>query len=200
MRSKTAMTCAAGAMLFGGTLGVAQEAGAGIAWTQVGAFAYAYGVGTPGFVGKSLSNYLSTQTASNAGYSSVGLGAFSSAGFAMSAQTASGGSFDVTCNHSFTVTGSVTVAISGVGFAGEANGFQLWNGSGAIWSSTDVVGAFSSGELVLQAGTYNLFGGVFSDAVTGGQATVLDFNVVPAPGAIALLGAAGIVTRRRRSN
>ncbi len=199
MRSNAMKTCAAGAMLFGGSLGVAQEAGAGISWTAINASAYAYGDGTPGAATKSLSNYLSTQTASNAGYSSVGLGAFSTSGFAMSAQTAAGGSFFVTCGHAFTVTDSVTVSISGVGFAGKANGFQLYDESGIIWNSTEAVGAFSSGELVLQAGTYSLQGGVFSNAVTGGQEIVLDFSIVPSPGSVALLGAAGLMGRRRRN-
>jgi hypothetical protein len=86
-----------------------------------------------------------------------------------------------------------------MGGAGGANGYSLYGPSSFSWTSVGESGAFSSGELVLQAGVYNISGGVYASEPTGGPITLLDFAIVPAPGAIALLGVAGLVGRRRRA-
>jgi hypothetical protein len=206
MRSKTAMTCAAGAMLFGGTLGVAQEAQAGLTWTSVAA---------------SASNYTTYQSAyqtnSNAGTSIfttgsnfIGFSAATSTGWSITASNAGGnnlaawGVFNL-----FTVSSSTTVTLSGIGFGSTSGnyfalvnfgtGSTLWSNETSPGSEVNVNGAYNSGPITLQAGTYYVSGAVYTTG-SFGSSTLLEIAVVPAPGAIALLGAAGFVARRRRSN
>jgi len=204
MRSKTVMTCAASAMLFGGTLGVAQEAQAGLTWTSVSASASNY-----------TSNQNAYQTNSNAGTSIfttgsnfIGFSAATSTGWSITASNAGGNSLAAWgVYNEFTVSSATTVVISGNGF-GNTNGnfFQLNSASTMLWSNqtapnsgVEVTGAYSSGPITLQAGTYTLTGAVYTTG-SFGSSTLLEIAVVPAPGAIALLGAAGFVARRRRSN
>jgi hypothetical protein len=203
MRSKTVMTCAAGAMLFGGTLGVAQEAQAGLTWTSVSATAENYTVS--GSV---------TQTNSNAGTSVftsgsnfIGFSAATATGWSITASNLGGDSLSAIVYNEFTVSSATTVVISGIGF-GNTNGnvFRLNSASTMLWSNEtfpnsniEATGAYSSGPITLQAGTYALTGAVYTTG-SFGSSTLLEIAVVPAPGAIALLGAAGFVARRRRSN
>jgi len=67
------------------------------------------------------------------------------------------------------------------------------------------LGSFSLLQVQLEAGTYYIAvtGGpdtTFSGdhGVTGGYKLIVGFNVIPAPSALALLGVAGLVGRRRR--
>jgi hypothetical protein len=206
MQSKTAMTCAAGAMLFGGTLGVAQEAQAGLTWTSVAASATNY-----------TTNQSAYQTDSNAGTSIfttgsnfIGFSAATSTGWSITASNAGGnnlaawGVFNL-----FTVSSSTTVTLSGIGFGNTSGnyfalvnfgtGSTLWSNETSPGSEVNVNGAYSSGPITLQAGTYYVSGAVYTTG-SFGNSTLFEIAVVPAPGAIALLGAAGVVARRRRSN
>jgi uncharacterized protein (TIGR03382 family) len=68
-------------------------------------------------------------------------------------------------------------------------------------------GDFSFIEIQLTPGTYYIgitgapdFAFTGSHTVTGGYKLIVGFNIIPAPGALALLGVAGLVGRRRRRN
>lgn len=206
MRAKNAMTCAAGAMLFGGTLGVVQEAQAGLTWTQVNSYAYSYQVagswstqssaGTP--VQTPGSNFIAFSAATSTGWSVTG-----------SNSVAGGNNFTVSVGNQFTVTAPTVVSFSGIGFGGNSwitlhnttlsNTPKVWSNETAPDSGVGVVGAYSSGPITLQAGTYQLSGFIYTTG-SFGNSTLFEIAVVPAPGAIALLGVAGFVTRRRRTS
>jgi MYXO-CTERM domain-containing protein len=137
---------------------------------------------------------------------------------AWSATTTSGFSTTVTSSgdtsvytaRTFTVTGSqqITFSWSGserIAFAivTEPNSFAPVSGLGAGWS-TDLAGqsetaaAAGSVTVTLNAGNYFISNNLNGGGISGGASS---FNfVVPAPGAVALLGAAGLVGTRRRRN
>jgi hypothetical protein len=204
MRSKTAMTCAAGAMLFGGTLGVAQEAHAGLAWTSVSATAYNYGVS---MVGQDTADAGTPVFTSGSDF--IGFSAATANGWSISASNLGGASLAAIVYNEFTISSATSVILSGIGFGNpNSNFFSLtntatsetaWTSETFIGSGIEVTGAYNSGPITLQAGTYSLTGSVYTVG-SFGSSTLLEIAVVPAPGAIALLGAAGFVARRRRSN
>jgi MYXO-CTERM domain-containing protein len=200
-------TCAAGAMLFGGTLGVAQEAQAGLTWTGVRASAYNYtqfetadqtdlNFGTPVFT---------------AGSNFIGFSAATENGWSITASNAGGDELYATnVTNYFTVSSATTVTISGIGFGntGGAGFFRLlsmttpqvmlWSNETSPDSTIEVTGPYSSGPITLQAGSYVLTGAVYTTG-SFGSSTLFEIAVVPAPGAVALLGMAGLVGRRRRN-
>ena len=204
MPSNLVKKCAAGAMLFGGTLGVAQEAQAGLTWTQLDSTAYNYAGGPT--ISQSLASAGTPVTTGGSNF--VAFSAATSTGWSITGSNAGGDQFNVSLSSQFTVTATTVVSISGFGFGG-GNYFYLFDtapGVAKLWSSetapdsgVGVAGAYSSGPITLQAGTYGL-GGIIYPSGTFGNSTLFDITVVPGPGALALLGAAGIVTRRRRSN
>jgi hypothetical protein len=197
------MTCAAGAMLFGGTLGVAQEAQAGLTWTQVSSYAYSE---VPGSFSTQTSAGTPVQTP---GSSFVAFSAATSTGWSITGNNAAGNNFTVGVSNQFTVTATTVVSFSGIGFGGNswlylletsASGLpKRWSNETSPDSGVGVTGAFASGPITLQAGTYELSGFIYTSGAFG-SSTLFEIAVVPAPGAIALLGAAGFVARRRRSN
>jgi hypothetical protein len=198
------MTCAAGAMLFGGTLGVAQEAQAGLTWTQLGSFAYNYAGGPT--ISQSLASAGTPVTTGGSNF--VAFSAATSTGWSITGSNAGGDTFNASVSNEFTVTATTVVSISGIGFGGSGyiglynyslGAPKIWSSETAPDSSVGVSGAFSSGPITLQAGTYALQGIIYPSGVFG-SSTLFEIAVVPAPGAIALLGAAGFVARRRRSN
>jgi hypothetical protein len=154
MRSKTAMTCAAGAMLFGGTLGVAQEAQAGLTWTQLDSFAYSYAGGPT--ISQSIASAGTPVTTGGSNF--VAFSAATSSGWSITGSSAGGETFNVSVSNQFTVTATTVVSISGFGFGGEswlylfdtAPGVaKLWSSETALDSGEGVVGAFASGPITL---------------------------------------------------
>jgi MYXO-CTERM domain-containing protein len=209
MRMKAITKCAVGAMLFGGTLGAASTAQAGFAWTN----ARPTGSYDPSVMEGSIAD-ISSYDAYSGQYGSQVRSLLSGAlaqgswngsypGFGASVNwTATGSAGDLTANISgaagaytslyvyrwFQVTGTQTVQMS---VSGGLYGDLFRSGTGVIWESTDSV----SKTMTLNAGFYNIrFFGAFLDQAGSASANF----TVPAPGAMALLGAAGLVGSRRR--
>ena len=201
MQSQTLKTAAIGVMLFGGTLGAASVANAGLTVTAADIYLDVNGA-------KFQTSNLATAMAGGIAYDvgtggSVTLSPFTSAGFTLTANSAGG---DATWSvfpsyFTFTADTLTTVTLSGNTAADSAVIF-LWDntsnstlflrgegGSGVEWTS---------GDIVLAAGhSYTLtVNPVYANGSTE-VGTVLNF-AVPAPGALALLGSAGIVGLRRR--
>ena len=207
MRSNAMKSCAMGAMLFGGTLGVAQEAQAGLTWTGVRASAYNYTQSES--VDQTDLNFGAPIFTSGSNF--IGFSAATENGWSIAASNAGGDSIyaNNVCNF-FTVSSATTVTISGIGF-GNASGagffrlismttpeVMLWSNETSPDSGIEVTGTYSSGPIALQAGSYMLTGAVYTTG-SFGSSTLFEIAVVPAPGAIALLGAAGLMGRRRRN-
>jgi hypothetical protein len=212
--------CAIGAMLFGGTLGGVSTAEAGlVTWLNSdpsrpepdvsGAseiWGAVYNTTTGAYDGETLARWADTKLAGSL-----------TAGFGSVSWTASGdhGNFSITATNSsgvvdglftrsqgyryFQVTGSqeVNFSVSTSG-ATSAAYFGVYSMTAEIWDSS-TQGSFTQ---TLTAGVYYMtyFVGIDIDPITGegvaGSATA-NF-VVPAPSAMALLGAVGLVGKRRR--
>jgi hypothetical protein len=195
-------TCAAGAMLFGGTLGVAQDAHAGLTWTSVSATAYNYG---GGMVGQDTSTAGTPVFTSGSDF--IGFSAATANGWSISASNLGGASLAAIVYNEFTISSATSVILSGIGFGNpNSNFFSLtnvvtsetaWTSETFIGSGIEVTGAYNSGPITLQAGTYSLTGSIYPVG-SFGSSTLLEIAVVPAPGAFALLGAAGLISSRRR--
>ena len=224
--NKKVVKCAAGAMLFGGTLGAASTANAGLTWN-------ASGGGGQGAL--STSNYAVSYDGDTGMLYSVGLGAYSGSlpgvsgatSISFSAVTGSGYSVAVSGSTAsgyvnvirlFTVTDTQQITISWTGRTsaatiGLANGPDALNGWGTVaaltaqgWGAatqsnvpggsqinSNAAGTFSY-TVTLGAGNYYVANTV--SLVDAGAS--MSFTVVPAPGALALLGVAGVVGSRRR--
>lgn len=218
MNGNTTRKCATAALLFGGTLGATNATeGALVVWncniavtsTVNGAYSYGCFVNVEtkqfytdtdgGAVGTPVTNW-DLRFDPNSG-TRMALGSFDPvAGFVTntggsgSAKLASGvvvGS-SLASPFGFTQTGSLLVTSGNANrwFAGNTGyfGFQFKAASGAI--------RYGWGEIALLAGS--LKEGTVTKLVyedTGASVTV---GVVPAPGALALVGVAGIVGARRR--
>jgi MYXO-CTERM domain-containing protein len=218
MRNNTMTKCAVGAMLFGGTLGMSQAASADLVFNSTGPSAP--GVSTKNLAFTDLGNYVYDEQ-SNSSFAattftlSSGLSASWSAtsntsGFVTtvlaSAITTGGQSF-VETNRSFTVTGTQEITLSWSGsynlLLGKSTG-SGWSPAIAAsgWSTASFGGssnASSSGTLTttLGAGTYWLANDLSNVAGASFSFTV---PAIPAPGAAALIGLAGLVAGRRRRN
>ena len=202
MHSQTVKTAAIGAMLFGGTLGAASVANAGL--TVTGASIYLDVNAAAQFQASNLTTAMAGGMAydtTSGGY--LQLSAFTSTGFNLKANSAGGAAIWSVYPSYFTFTADTltTVKLSGNTAADSAVIF-LWDntsnstlflrgegGSGVAWTS---------GDIVLAAGhSFTLtVNPVYANGSTE-VGTVLNF-AVPAPGALALLGAAGLVGARRR--
>lgn len=204
MQMNAIKKCASGAVLVGATLGMSQTASAGLTW-----------LGTYDGWQSANQSYLIT---SNTGYDSVvtslaaaSLSAISGSvsrdgfvgsvdysattgpGFSVSFSANGGpGNFHVTGARLFTVTGTESISIT---VTRPQNALVLLDR--VTDGSQDSVGQIDSGVLNvnLTEGTYRL---AFVMSVDGQSFSGQTLSVVPAPGALALLGAAGIVGKRRR--
>ena len=200
MRSKT-FKGAIGAMLFGGTLGVTGAADAGLTWTSVS---------SPMYVGPG-SVYADASGATNSsGGSWLTQSAATSNGISWSGSNVTGGAqllvSAFTC--SFTVSAPTSIVISGLAPASGVSVYdnspysgvsvQLSGPNSFLWQQDSSGASYSSGVLNLSAGSYTIQGSLFAAANSGYSGTLLDIAVVPAPGALALLGVAGVVGGRRR--
>ena len=217
MRSNMMKSCAVGAMLFGGTLGATSAASAGVTvtWDAIGYFN-----------GKAYNfNAVSdTDFAWDDGPSVAALGSkFYASTSVTYTNTASGFSLSSNGGSAAYVSGLRYFTISGLASGETLNaivtlgtltgaGFQLQK------YFEQPAGPYSSPSYMLQqqefgAGTYTLAlgnGSYYMTLMAGDQdnwaeGTISGFNgefasfTVPAPGAIALLGAAGLMGRRRRN-
>jgi hypothetical protein len=227
--------CAVGAMLFGGTLGLAQTASAAVVDaggtvtflnTAPGtgpnaARSYSDLAGTgvnqrvlDSFAAGSISKQTTSNTVVLDWTAPEPAGVFSDS-ITMKASrlpgTSSAGTTGITATfyRVFTVTGGSAVwqgSLANNGFVGEL-GFAIWNIDSTTGAQVDT--AFdlivqASGTQVenfsgtLAAGTYGMYT-YFGLKQNTSLSTFATFSI-PAPGAVALLGAAGLVGSRRRRN
>jgi hypothetical protein len=204
MQFQTLKTTAIGAMLFGGTLGAASVANAGLTVTAADIYLDVNGNPAAQFKTSNLATAMAGGMAYDGGTGgSVTLSPFTSAGFTLNANSAGG---DATWSvypsyFTFTADTLTTVTLSG-NTAGDSAIIWLKDNtsdstlflrfagdSGVAWNSGDIVLA-AGHEFTLTVNPY----GANGSTETG---TVLNF-AVPAPGALALLGVAGVVGVRRR--
>ena len=202
MRNKTFNSSMAGALLFGGTLGAASVANADL--TVTGADIYLDVNAAAQFQTSNLTTAMAGGMAydsTTGGY--LQLSAFTSTGFNLKANSAGGAATWSVFPSYFTFTADTLTKVTLSGnTAAESAVIFLWDntsnstlflrgegGSGVEWTSGDIVlAAGHSYTLTVNPG--------FANGSTE-VGTVLNF-AVPAPGALALLGAAGLVGARRR--
>ena len=230
MRKNSMTKCAVGAMLFGGTLGVSQAASAGLTWTDTGIGDFSSvdsdrtlvvgnnlttsGVATDAYQSAAFS--ATTFSATGADASLYPGASVSFSGLTPSGENANSWStsaivpgatpgYDLNATFStfylfFTVTGNQQVTITTA--AGLEAG-SLWNvilaGNGAPEYSfvAGPSGSANSQTFTLTAGDYYV--SAFMTAGSGFSGDMMNFTV-PAPGAAALVGLAGLVATRRRRN
>jgi hypothetical protein len=220
MRSNMMKTCAVGAMLIGGVLGASSAASAGLVWqaelfgmesnrtlmvanVESGWADTAYGMDAFGAAtwsdaanapGTSVSFSGLTLSGENANsWSTSAIVSGASAGYDPSANF-------VALPFCFSVTGTQQVTLTtAAGLAGGSS-WQIWDTSGALIRSFEsTVGtptAANEQMFTLSEGGYYL--NVNMAAGAGFNGNMFSFTV-PAPGALALLGAAGLMGRRRRN-
>jgi MYXO-CTERM domain-containing protein len=214
---------AVGAMLFGGTLGAAGQAAAGLTWNAsggsgqgalvTGGYANSYDGGLIDFVG--FDAYSGSVTGVS-GATSISFSAVTSSGYSVSVSgsTANG---TVNVRRLFTVTDTQQITISWTGrtsaaIIGLAGGPDAVNGWGTVAALAAQGWGTSTQQTVPGGSLLNTSAGSYSYTVTlsagdyyigssvslGDPGASMSFTVVPAPGALALLGAAGLVGSRRR--
>lgn len=214
MRMNAMKKCAVGAMLVGGTLGATQGARAAGTFTWLDAdparpttdpstiYGSFYDSLVGDYVGTGIASFAATQSAGSTTW-----------GGASVSWTASGASGDFTLTNIadslspdisvqslayrwFRVTGGpVTITVT-KGGTDAASAFQ-WDiySQNLSYSVTNYDPVYGSQNVTLQTGIYNvrLMGG--GSSTSGTQFATF---TVPAPGAFALLGAAGLIGKRRR--
>jgi hypothetical protein len=194
MRNKTLTSSMAGAMLFGGTLGMVGAAEAGLTWDSGNVYVPLNCNNVANFV-----DGLGGGSATS-GANSLTISPLTSTGFSITATNPDNvfmlfGDYNI----GFSLSESTTITISGTAPAGGSNGNNIYitdAGSSYVFNISPVSAAYSN-QVTLAAGNYTV-GGYFSvPAGSGYSGTMMNFSV-PAPGAIALLGIAGFASRRRR--
>ena len=204
MRNNTMTKCAVGAMLFGGTLGGATAANAGVLGisgnTSAAALQLAYDGSAYQSFGVNSSPMDGPVSFSDSTYGSVTCSQFTASGFSLvvnSTAAATQQTFFVQQN--FTVTDAVNFTLTGYLQSASSGSSSITAGTTFYADSGSDVGGFSTSG-TLQAGTYRF---VYTNGGGGAQDRTLfnlSFSAVPAPGAVALVGLAGLVTGRRRRN
>ena len=217
MRSNAMKTCAMGAMLFGGTLGTASAANAGlVVWNCNVSMAYSYG---------SYGLYMNVKTQQTtvddgSGNQPAGTDLYFGWGSKLSIiATNPGQTVGVTNFGGATVFGVARLASGTIIGSSLASGISWGQGIDIVTNAATAVAPYkwvqgasnyfgfsfmtasnqrryAWGEITLNAGS-NVYGTinriVYDD--TGASVTA---GVVPAPGAFALVGLAGMITSRRR--
>ena len=193
----------ASAMLFGGTLGVTGTAGADVVagLNVTSAYVYLDANGTSSFFTNQPSEMIAGGAAITTGCS-LTLSPFTSSGFTLAA-TSNGESvwsvyaFQII----FTAQSNMIATLSGDVSGAPAMVFlqNLTTSSSTLFRGPGDTGAWTSGPIALVAGQDYLLSINPAGALSGGTetGTVLSF-AVPAPGAAALVGLAGLVAGRRR--
>ena len=200
MRTKTLTSSMAGALLFGGTLGVTGAADAGLSWTIVSSAM---------FVGLDSVYATASGATNSSGGSWLTQSAATSNGISWSGSNVTGGAQLLVSGFycSFTVSAPTSIVISGLapasGVAIDDNAYNgvsvaLYGPNSFLWAQESSGASYSSGVLNLSAGSYTIQGSLFAAANSGYSGNMLDISVVPAPGALALLGVAGLIGGRRR--
>jgi hypothetical protein len=202
MRSNTMKTCAVGAMVVGGALSMTQTASAGLTWLGSGtvwlgdydSFNGVYVDGDPYLVDWGNNALLAFSGSAGANVSYFG-SATAGPGFSVGFSTnGAPGYIEVVGQRVFEVTGTETLTITLTkGFDADFGGV-----SASLWKPDGDVVSYGTGthNVTLSAGTYMLD---FAANSLNSAAYSGDFiSVVPAPGALALLGAAGLIGSRRR--
>ena len=214
MRNKTLTSSMAGALLFGGTLGVSAVASAGVvafggATTANSWCAFAVDVINsydPPLAFASGNPVSSAVSLADATYGNATCSQFTSSGVSIttsftSAALAGGATPSITFRQAFSVTAAVVMNWSAL-LPPSSGGFlhiDVVGGSGSsprtYWDGTNgtlTLAANGAGEHYLLS--YTSFGA----AIQSGTALSVSFAPVPAPGALALLGVAGLAGGRRR--
>ena len=207
MRSNAVKSCAVGAMLFGGALSMTQTASAGLTWlgshndwnSANQSFLY-YGFfqseTVAASVGTASLSALTGSVSRDGFVGSVNYSATTGPGFSVSLSANGGpGRFQVMGARVFTVTGTESVSITYT--RPQQYGLFTLDRVTDPGQQDSILYVTQSGVVNadLTAGTYRLMWVVDAEGQAfSGQV----FSFVPAPGALALLGAAGLVSGRRR--
>jgi hypothetical protein len=202
MLNKTFNSSMAGALLFGGTLGGATAANAGVVGisgnTSAANLQLAYDNSAYQSFGVSGSPMGGSVSFSDSTYGSITCSQFTASGFSLvvnSTALANAQTFFV--QQEFTVTAAVNFTMTGYLPSAGSGSSNITAGTTFYADSGSNVGGFSTSG-TLQAGTYRF---QYTNGGGGSQNRTLfdlSFSAVPAPGAIALLGAAGLIGGRRR--
>ena len=209
MRLNAMKKCAVGAMLVGGVLGASQDASASVTWltgfaqwqSQNGAATFIPSVHPTYYHISVGASSLLNQSGSYLGLGSSSFSATTPTGFSvnLSHNGQFSGRFFTQAVRLFEVTGTLDLSL-----------FLTRPGSGHIQytlaklNPTEVIasGATITNPLTwsgtLTAGTYSLAIELQTDTAASAFSGQVASVVVPAPGAFALLGAAGLVGKRRR--
>ena len=206
MRTNSMTTCAMGAIFVGCTLAMTREASAGLTWLSEANGYYSQFAIQSGPVGDTRSGapaiapavtlQLSDGFTVDFAHSSTGCS------WAVTQVPSSNSAISIGHYMVFSLTESMNFAFAGVPFdsntsQGSFAGLINWNGS----SWQQVGGYFFNGDSGnLSAGTYVFMSSTQlpSGTSAAGLSSSLTFTAVPAPGAMVLLGAAGLVGGRRR--
>jgi MYXO-CTERM domain-containing protein len=216
MRNKTLTSSMAGALLFGGTLGVSAVASAGVvafggattanSWCAIDVSAYNHSSYSSDVLSFASGNPVSGAVSlADATYGNATCSQFTSSGVSIitsftSAALAGGAAPSITFRQAFSVTADVVMNWSALGPPSVGSlRIDVLGGSGSspttYWDGTNgtlTLAANGAGEHYLLS--YSSFGA----AIQSGNALSVSFAAVPAPGALALLGAAGLIAGRRR--
>jgi len=215
MRKNSMTKCAVGAMLFGGTLGASSSASAAlVVWNCNLNLAY---TAATGFVGVYVNVQAQQATFEDGGSSQqpgddlyfgfnspMGINSINP-GQTVSVAGGSGiGGYSVAQLASGTIIGSTLASPLSWGNSSSimtAGGSNSWVQGGSNlfgFSFQDSAGQlrYGWGEITLDAGTYD--SGVLTKLVYEDTGASVTAGVVPAPGALALLGIAGFAGSRRR--
>jgi hypothetical protein len=209
LQSNTRLATAA--LLFGGTLGLSADAHASVVGipgnSSTAQLSLAYVYETSASFGAWGSPMDGSVSFSDATYGSISCTQFTAGGFSLSINStaaANNQSFFVT--QSFTTSDAVNVSLSGFAPVSSSNiALTLCNSDGSLGAfifQTSDAGSFSfSGQLAATTGGqyYRFLFTSAASAATSGTLFDLSFTAVPAPGAAALVGLAGLMSRRRRA-
>ena len=204
MANKTMVRAAVTSLLFGGTLGASMARADVVGSLNV----------TDALVNMDMSGTyctpatLAAALAGDMAYAngdSITLSPFTASGFSITANTsANNGTWTVwEATFTFTALANMTANLSGdFGTESAIILFQDFTANSMLLARiSESDGAWSSGPLSLMQGhvyTLSVNGPVTMPSANPNSGTVLNF-AVPAPGAAALVGAAGLMARRRRA-
>jgi len=198
MRTNAMTKCAVGAMLFGGTLGVS-TAHAGVTGISGNTSAATLSLADVNY--ESFGAYGSPMAGavsfSDSTYGSITLSQFTGSGFSLSINsTAAANNQSFFVQQSFIVTEAVNFSLTGYLPVSSSRAI-IHQGSVFFADSGSDAGPFNLTG-TLQAGEYRFAYWSAAMGAESGTLFNLSFTAVPAPGAMALLGAAGLVGSRRR--
>ena len=223
MRSNAMKTCAVGAMVVGGALSMTQTASAGLTWLESATAGvsssyiaavpsdgsdniplWANAAGLPVLGSESnAGNSVSYGNLGSAYITSVSNGSGFSAGYAYTGST--DGGFMTSGCRLFEVSGSESISIT---LTRPTNGysqieFARWDTTSNSWDyfltyTLDSGSTPYTYSTVLSAGRYSLTFTAQTNVGPTNAYTGEFISFVPAPGALALLGAAGLAGSRRR--